>query len=124
MATHKLLLALSEHDEQVRLCKWMEMKGIEYFACPNGGKRDVITAAKLKREGVKAGAPDIVVVTRPPNEPTLRVVIEMKKKVGAKYSGEQLRLHEVMRGQGWLVIAPPAGESASWVINYLIKLGY
>ena len=26
---------------------------------PNGGKRDKLTAAKLKREGVKAGVPDI-----------------------------------------------------------------
>ena len=28
------------------------------FAIPNGGKRDPITAARLKAEGVKAGVPD------------------------------------------------------------------
>ena len=30
------------------------------FAVPNGGLRNVITAAKLKREGVRAGVPDWV----------------------------------------------------------------
>jgi hypothetical protein len=32
------------------------------FAVPNGGRRDKITGAILKREGVKAGVPDIIVV--------------------------------------------------------------
>lgn len=30
------------------------------FAIPNGGKRDKITASNLKREGVKAGIPDVM----------------------------------------------------------------
>jgi hypothetical protein len=29
------------------------------YAVPNGGKRDAITAARLKAEGVKSGVPDI-----------------------------------------------------------------
>jgi hypothetical protein len=29
------------------------------FAIPNGGKRDAVTAARLKAEGVKAGVPDL-----------------------------------------------------------------
>ena len=32
------------------------------FAIPNGGKRDRITGAIMKREGVKAGVPDIAIV--------------------------------------------------------------
>jgi hypothetical protein len=30
-----------------------------FYAIPNGGKRDVITAARLKAEGVAPGAPDL-----------------------------------------------------------------
>lgn len=30
------------------------------MAIPNGGKRDKITAARMKAEGVRAGAPDIL----------------------------------------------------------------
>lgn len=32
------------------------------FAVPNGGNRDAITGAMLKREGVKAGVADIVIL--------------------------------------------------------------
>lgn len=34
------------------------------FAVPNGGRRDAITGAILKSEGVRAGAPDLVVCHR------------------------------------------------------------
>lgn len=34
------------------------------FAVPNGGKRSAITGAILKRQGVKAGVPDICIVQR------------------------------------------------------------
>lgn len=42
---------------------WMKHLGVypradRMFAIPNGGKRDPITAARLKAEGVKAGVPD------------------------------------------------------------------
>src|SRR5262245_46077094 len=55
----------SEHVEQVALFKWAARnQGREpllclLFAIPNGGKRDKVTAARLKAEGVKAGVPDI-----------------------------------------------------------------
>lgn len=35
----------------------------ELFAVPNGGSRNQIEAANLKREGVKAGVSDLVLVT-------------------------------------------------------------
>lgn len=56
---------LSEGKEQALLFKWaaynlcnMPELGLMYHV-PNGGKRDIITAARLKSEGVKAGVPDI-----------------------------------------------------------------
>lgn len=56
-----------EHDEQVALFntlalyeeKYPELKWI--FAIPNGGKRPINTARKMKAEGVKAGVWDIFV---------------------------------------------------------------
>lgn len=53
----------TEHEEQVALFAWAEASGITelawMFAVPNGGYRHPATAAHLKAEGVKAGAPDI-----------------------------------------------------------------
>ena len=52
----------SEAKEQEQLVKWLDAKGVTYFAVPNGGLRTKATAASLKRQGVKAGVPDILVV--------------------------------------------------------------
>lgn len=55
----------SEHDEQVALFKWAALRQARYpelalmFAIPNGGARHPAVAAKLLKEGVKAGVPDI-----------------------------------------------------------------
>jgi len=55
---------MSEHSTQVAFaewCKWNEAKHPELqlaFAVPNGGKRHVWTAMKLKAEGVRAGVLD------------------------------------------------------------------
>ena len=56
---------MSEHDEQVKLFQWARMSEGRWpelalmFAIPNGGKRHVAVARKLKAEGVRAGVPDI-----------------------------------------------------------------
>ena len=55
---------MSEHDTQVAFCEWCKWNEQKYpalklaFAIPNGGKRHVGVAVKLKAEGVRAGIPD------------------------------------------------------------------
>jgi len=39
------------------------MRGLCWWAVPNGGNRNVITAKKLKSEGVKSGVPDITLIS-------------------------------------------------------------
>lgn len=54
-----------ESAEQSALFSWAElnkniMPELEFmFHIPNGGKRDIRTAVRLKAEGVKPGVPDI-----------------------------------------------------------------
>lgn len=56
---------MTEHDEQVAIFRWAQMQEAVcpelrmLYAIPNGGKRDKITAARLRDEGVKSGVPDI-----------------------------------------------------------------
>ena len=52
---------MSEASEQCAVVEWAEWKGIPIFAIPNGGKRDPKEAAYLKRQGVKAGVPDLFI---------------------------------------------------------------
>ena len=55
----------SEDAEQEALFEWARMMAGAYpclemmFHIPNGGRRDAVTGAALKRRGVKAGVPDI-----------------------------------------------------------------
>ena len=55
----------TEHDEQVALMEWAELNkarlpDLEWlYAIPNGGWRHKVTGARMKREGVKPGVPDL-----------------------------------------------------------------
>ena len=55
----------SEAQEQEQLCKWLSAKNITYFAVPNGGLRSKRTGAQLKKQGVKAGVPDLLIIDHP-----------------------------------------------------------
>lgn len=55
-----------EHGEQVVVINWWsyacgtyDLPEIALFAIPNGGKRGMITGARLKAEGVRAGVSDL-----------------------------------------------------------------
>jgi hypothetical protein len=51
-----------EHEIQKAICHYLDLRGVCYWAVPNGGKRHIITAKKLKAEGVKPGVPDITII--------------------------------------------------------------
>jgi len=51
-----------EHDIQKAICEYLDIRGVCYWAVPNGGNRNIITAKKLKAEGVTAGVPDITII--------------------------------------------------------------
>lgn len=55
----------SESVEQINLFRWATLQECKFpelillHHIPNGGKRNITTAKRLKMEGVKAGVPDI-----------------------------------------------------------------
>jgi hypothetical protein len=88
----------SEHDEQVAVCRYLLLRGIPYFAVPNGGHRDKATAARLKAEGVQRGVPDLLVFL--PDGRTL--ALEMKARESGRLSTEQQQWLEYLAGRpGW-----------------------
>ena len=50
-----------EHQLQVACIQWFRLQHRKrlIYAIPNGGKRGIVTAAKLKAEGVVSGIPDL-----------------------------------------------------------------
>ena len=84
------------------------------FAVPNGGKRHAGEARRLKEQGVLAGVPDLIVVSRWPT------AIEMKQ-IGAKPSAAQTACHGEMIARGWRVVVGYGHEDAR---QKLMGLGY
>lgn len=73
----------SEHQEQVAVVQWWDaacrgydLPNFALFAVPNGGARDAITGARLKAEGVRRGALDLILAV--PADQFHGLYLEMK----------------------------------------------
>lgn len=74
----------TEHEIQREFVSWFKklyMPEVRIFAIPNGGKRSLSEACRLKVEGVSAGVPDLFI-------PAWNLWIEMKSEKG-RLSTEQ-----------------------------------
>lgn len=75
-----------EHQLQVDCVRWFAIQYPAYykqgvlFAVPNGGRRDKVTGAKLKAEGVQPGVADLVLLK--PTASSHALFIEMKTASG------------------------------------------
>ena len=79
-----------EHRSQVNFVNWCRLNNILIFAIPNGGARNLITAKKLKAEGVLAGMPDLCL-------PEYNLYIEMKAPKGKLSLIQKLRIKELKK---------------------------
>lgn len=109
-----------ESDEQIFLFQWSKLMQGQYpefsllHAIGNGGKRNVIEAARMKREGVKAGVSDIML-------PVARsgyhgLYIELKIKGGKPSDNQKWWIAEVSK-QGYLAVVCFGWVEASEVIK-------
>lgn len=98
----------SEHDEQRGLVNWFrtQFPGVLIFAVPNGEKRSISVAKRLKAEGVVRGVPDLYV-------PAWNLWIEMKRQKGGSLSKEQKGMIEYLHGIGHTVIVGKGATDAS-----------
>lgn len=95
----------SEHQSQTAVISWWALacKGYELppfalFAIPNGGARDMITGARLKQEGVRAGILDLMLAVKRGNFGGL--FIEMKK-LGNRPSPAQQEVMDYLERAGY-----------------------
>lgn len=77
----------AESRMQQAVIKWWALKHKEFgvpecllFAIPNGARRDKVVGAILKKEGVRAGVPDLFLAV--PNKIKHGLFIEMKTDTG------------------------------------------
>lgn len=92
-----------EEEEQMAVVGYLEALGYLYHASPNGGKRHIVTAMKLKRLGCKPGFPDIMVFEPIMHNGTVTpgIAIEMKRLKGGKVEPEQAQWIAKLSSRGW-----------------------
>ena len=112
-----------EHELQASCVKWFDAQHSHIsrllFAIPNGGKRNVITAVKLKAEGVRAGVADLFLAFT--NEQFAGLFIEMK--IGKnKQTQAQWEFKEMVRMRGYAyVVCYTLDEFMEAITHYLSK---
>lgn len=111
----------SEAALQRCVAQYLDALGLVWCHPPMGGYRSLATGAELKRQGAKAGVPDVLIFSRPRTDPTVRgVALELKTPTG-RVSPAQREWHCNLEACGWLV---RVGRSASDVLDVLRKMGW
>lgn len=106
----------TEHQEQCALFEWAAWMAKRIpelhlmHAIPNGGKRDIRTAAMLKAEGVKPGLPDIFLPVSRGGKHGL--YIELKRRKGGVISKAQEAWIRALTNQGYMCAVCHGAEAA------------
>ena len=112
----------TEDGEQRLLAMWLNLRGVLWTHCPNGGRRTIGVARKLKAAGVRKGIPDVLVFTKPPKQPGASgVALELKRSKGGQVSAAQKAVLAGLQECGWVCYVAHGAEAA---IKFLKGLGY
>jgi len=117
---------MSESQEQQALFQWAaynELNIPELYllhAIPNGGKRHITTAVRLKKEGVKSGVPDIFLPVA--NKKYHGLYIEMKDRKSGTTSDNQKIWIDNLYAQGYDVHVCHGWEAARDTILWYLEL--
>ena len=110
-----------EHQEQVALMRWWSLAHSRYhvpekllFAVPNGGRRDAVTGARLKAEGVRAGVPDLFLAV--PVGPYGGLWLELKAAKGRPSEAQKVMMH-LLEASGYAVCVAQGWDAASVAIE-------
>lgn len=106
-----------EHNIQVGIVQYLRLRGFEVFAIPNGGRRDAVTGAKLKAEGVSAGVADLIILLPIGNA----LFVEVKTAKG-RQSPEQKAFQERVESLGFNYVIWRSVEDAEKFINAPLSL--
>jgi len=113
-----------EHKIQCAIIDWARLAersypGLELLhAIPNGGARDVVTGAMLKREGVLRGVPDLFLPV-PYSSGYSGLYIEVKTPRG-KLTNEQTAFMGKARAQGYATrVVRSAQDGIDCIAEYL-----
>lgn len=115
---------ISESQEQINLFQWANLQFCKIpelkllFHIPNGGKRNIVTARRLKAEGVKAGVPDLFLPV--PRGGFHGLFIEMKAGKNKTTEKQDVWIAD-LKQQGYKVVVCYGCEEAITEIKKYLK---
>lgn len=116
----------TESEEQIAIFQWAAYAEAAHpdlrllYHVPNGGYRNIATAARLKAEGVRHGVPDIVL-------PVARggyhgMYLELKRSRGGRLSPEQAEWLDALTAQGYYAVRCDGAEAAIETIRRYLAM--
>ena len=109
----------TEHQEQCAVIQYFDLKYKEHrgrlFAIPNGSYKSRAAASSFKKEGLRAGVPDLMLPVAMKGYHGL--FIEMKRLKGSVTSKEQKDWHEYLNAQGYLCVVCKGADIANQVLD-------
>ena len=123
----KMKAPITEAQHQSTLIAWSQQPSIRQkypdikllHHIPNGGSRNKIEAVNLKRQGVKAGVPDLHLPV--PKGEHHGLYIEMKRADGGTLSPHQREWLKALDGQGYKVAVCHGWEEAREVLECYLR---
>lgn len=114
----------SESAEQVEFFRQVALLAHEtgderyrcIFAVPMGGKRDLVTASRMKAEGARAGVPDIFVAV--PAHGKCGLFIEMKIEGGRTSEKQKVWIERLQRQGYGVAVAYGATDALGVLARY------
>lgn len=124
---------ISEHEEQVVVIDWLFLHLRDYpeldlvFAVPNGARLSsgkdrrlaAIRANILKAEGMRPGAPDLVIPS--PRGGYFGLFLEMKSMTGTTSENQEQFIEQARRYGYACYVARGAGDAIDYLESYLSK---
>ena len=120
-----------ESIEQQKLFTWWRLEGCKtyglpscvLFAIPNGGRRDAVTGARLKAEGVHPGIPDIFLAVSDQLHHGLFIELKRPKAPGVRAGSPSKAQREVMQAltaRGYCCKVAYGADEARQVIEWYL----
>lgn len=115
---------ISEDEFQNKLYFELCQKELKYpdmitFAVPNGGKRDEITAVRMKNTGTRKGVSDLICIG---NGRT--ITIECKKRNGTQSNDQKIFERKMIMNKIPYLIVKHGINSVSDIVNEVVRLLY
>lgn len=110
----------SEARLQVAVARFLDYLGVLWFHSPNGGSRHKIEAANLRRQGVKSGVPDVLIIEKRNGFDGFAIELKAKKN---KPSANQIKWLEELEKRNFKTLVSNSFDEVVFEVEKYFENG-